>query len=228
MTTLFSLLLATTNRGKLVELRALLGDLPVLLVTSATVLPGRPPPIEDGATFKDNALIKVRSVAEAAMMVTLAEDSGLEVDAIGGRPGVRSARFAKEGATDAENNAALLKALEEIEDEQRSARFRCVAVLLDPWSETEPREFTAEGRCEGMIARQSSGAGGFGYDPLFIVKGYGRTMAELTEAEKNAVSHRARAIAALRPALEELIARRLAAARRISGASPASGPGEAR
>lgn len=227
MTPLFSLLLATTNRGKLVELRALLDDLPVQLVSSATVLPGRPAPIEDGATFKDNALIKAKSAAEEALMVTLAEDSGLEVDAIAGRPGIRSARFAKEGATDAENNAVLLKALEEIEDEQRSARFRCVAVLFDPWSDTEPREFTAEGRCEGMIARKSTGAGGFGYDPLFIVKGYGRTMAELTEEEKNVVSHRARAITALRPALEALIARRIAAAQRIADASPMGGPGEA-
>jgi XTP/dITP diphosphohydrolase len=228
MTPHFSLLLATTNRGKLIELRALLSDLPVELVTPATVLPGRPPPVEDGATFKDNALIKARAAADAAMMVTLAEDSGLEVDAIGGRPGVRSARFAKDGATDAENNAALLKALEEIEDEQRTARFRCVAVLLDPWSETEPREFSAEGRCEGLIARNSSGAGGFGYDPLFVVKGYGRTMAELSEEEKNAVSHRARAITALRPALEELIERRVAATRRIAFAFAADGPDEAR
>lgn len=227
MTPLFSLLLATSNRGKLVELRALLGDLPVQLVSSATVLPGRPAPLEDGVTFKDNALIKAKSAAEAALMVTLAEDSGLEVDAIGGRPGVRSARFAKEGATDAENNAVLLKALEEIEDEQRTARFRCVAVLFDPWSDTEPREVTAEGRCEGMIARKSTGAGGFGYDPLFIVKGYGRTMAELTEEEKNGISHRARAIAALRPALEALIARRIAATQRIADASPKGGPGEA-
>jgi XTP/dITP diphosphohydrolase len=226
MTPLFSLLLATTNRGKLVELRALLGDLPVQLVSSATVLPDRPPPIEDGATFTDNALIKAKAAAEAALMVTLAEDSGLEVDALAGRPGIRSARFAKEGATDAENNAVLLKALEEIEDDQRTARFRCVAVLIDPWSDTEPREFIAEGRCEGMIARKSSGAGGFGYDPLFIVKGYGRTMAELTEEEKNVVSHRARAITALRPAIEALIARRIAVTQRIAAAPKVGGSGE--
>jgi XTP/dITP diphosphohydrolase len=226
MTPLFSLLLATTNRGKLVELRALLGDLSVQLVSSATVLPDRPPPIEDGATFTDNALIKAKAAAEAALMVTLAEDSGLEVDALAGRPGIRSARFAKEGATDAENNAVLLKALEEIEDDQRTARFRCVAVLIDPWSDTEPREFIAEGRCEGMIARKSSGAGGFGYDPLFIVKGYGRTMAELTEEEKNVVSHRARAITALRPAIEALIARRIAVTQRIAAAPKVGGSGE--
>lgn len=225
MMPLFSVLLATSNRGKLSELCSLLGDLPVELVSSATVLPDRPPPAEDGATLEDNARIKAKAAAGAAMMVTLAEDSGLEVDALGGRPGVRSARFSKEGATDAENNAALLKALEEVEDEQRTARFRCVAMLIDPWAEPEPREFIAEGRCEGVIARQPSGAGGFGYDPLFIVKDIGRTMAELTEEEKNTVSHRARAIAALRPVLEELIARRIEAAERIAGsATGGAGP----
>ena len=216
MTSLFSLLLATTNRGKLVELRALLGDLPVELVSLATALPDKAPPVEDGATLEDNAFIKARAAATASMMVTLAEDSGLEVDALGGRPGVRSARFAKEGATDAENNATLLQALEEIEDPHRTARFRCVAVLIDPWSEGEARESKAEGRCEGQIARQPSGAGGFGYDPLFVVTDFGRTMAELTEDEKNAVSHRARAVGALRPALEAIVAQRLATVNRVA------------
>jgi XTP/dITP diphosphohydrolase len=228
MRPLFSLLLATSNRGKLNELSQLLGDLPVELVSFATVLPERPPPVEDGATLEDNARIKAKSAASAAMMITLAEDSGLEVDALGGRPGVRSARFASEGATDAENNAALLKALDEVEDEHRTARFRCVAMLIDPWGEPEPHEIVVEGRCEGMIARQPSGAGGFGYDPLFIVEGKGRTMAELTEEEKNEVSHRARAIAALRPALENLIARRLASSARIMGVDPSGGAGQPR
>jgi len=218
MTPTFTLLLATTNRGKIAEILSLLGDLPVEFVSLAQALPGRPPPVEDGATLEDNARIKARAAASKAMMVTLAEDSGLAVDALGGRPGVRSARFAGEGATDAENNAALLEALSEVDDDQRSARFRCVAVLLDPWSEPEARELVTEGRCEGVIARAPRDGGGFGYDPLFIVTGYGRTMAELTEQEKNAVSHRARAIQALRPALEGLIARRLAAAAKIAEA----------
>jgi XTP/dITP diphosphohydrolase len=214
---LFDLLLASTNRGKLVELRALLGDLPVELVPLTTALPGRPQATEDGVTFLDNARIKARAAVEVTMMVTLAEDAGLEVDALGGRPGVRSARFAGEGATDAENNAALLKALEEVEDDQRAARFRCVIVVIDPWGEGEAREIVAEGRCEGAIARQPRGGGGFGYDPLFVVDGFGRTMAELTDEEKNRTSHRARAVAAIRPALEDLIARRLAAADKIAG-----------
>lgn len=218
-TTSFSVLLATSNRGKLGELNALLGDLPVDLVPFSVALPDREPPVEDGATFEDNARIKARSGADAAMMVTIAEDTGLEVDALGGRPGVRSARFAKEGATDAENNAALLKALEEVEDDQRTARFRCVAMLIDPWGEPDEREIIAEGRLEGVIARVPRGGGGFGYDSLFLVDGYGRTLAELSEEEKNAVSHRARAIAGIRPALEALIARRIAAAAKISAAA---------
>src|SRR5262249_10147897 len=155
-------------------------------------------------------LIKARAAANETRLVTIADDSGLEIDALGGRPGVRSARFAKEGATDAENNAAVLKALEEGEASQRSARFRCVLALIDPWSEAAP--VLVEGRCEGRIASEPSGTGGFGYDPLFVVDGYGRTMADLTEAEKNVSSHRAKAVAALRPRLEDLLSARLAAA----------------
>jgi XTP/dITP diphosphohydrolase len=214
-TSLFELLLATHNRGKLVELRALLADVPVTLVSLETAFPGQPQAIEDGETFLDNARIKARAAAKASVMVTLAEDAGLEVDALGGRPGVRSARFAGEGATDAANNAALLEALREVEDEQRTARFRCVLVLIDPWAEGDQREIVVEGSCEGTIARAPRGGGGFGYDPLFVVAGSGRTMAELADEEKNRESHRARAVAALRPALADLIARRLAAASRI-------------
>lgn len=209
-----SILLATTNRGKISELTALLRDLPIELVPMSKVLPDLPPIIEDGATFEDNALIKARTAGDAAMMVTIAEDAGLEVDAIGGRPGVRSARFAKEGATDAENNAELLAALAEVEDDQRTARFRCVIVLRDPWNEKQP-EILGEGRCEGVIARQARGTGGFGYDPLFLVAGEGRTMAELSDEEKNTKSHRARAVLQIRPALEALIESRLSSVARV-------------
>ena len=217
MTPTFSLLLATSNRGKLAELTALLADLPIEVMSLAAALPGRPQAVEDGATLEDNARIKARAAATAAVMVTIGEDSGLEVDALGGRPGVRSARFAGEGATDAENNAALLAALDEVDGGQRAARFRTVMVLIDPWAEGELKELEVEGRCEGTIARAPSGTGGFGYDPLFLVTSAGRTMAELTEAEKNQVSHRAQAFAALRPALEDLIFRRIAQAARIAG-----------
>jgi XTP/dITP diphosphohydrolase len=213
---LFDLLLATHNRGKLTELRALLGGLPIELVPLASALPGKPQAVEDGHTFLENARAKASAAAAATMMVTLAEDAGLEVDALGGRPGVRSARYAGEGATDAENNAALLKALDEIDDDQRTARFRCVMVLVDPWGEGDAREFVAEGRCEGSIARAPRGGGGFGYDPLFVVASSGRTMAELDDDEKNRVSHRARAMEALLPVLEERIARRRVAAESIA------------
>ena len=217
MTPAFNLLLATSNRGKLAELTALLADLPIEVMSLAAALPGRPQAVEDGATLEDNARIKARAAASAAVMVTIGEDSGLEVDALGGRPGVRSARFASEGATDAENNAALLAALDEVDGGQRAARFRTVMVLIDPWAEGELKELVVEGRCEGTIARAPSGTGGFGYDPLFLVTGAGRTMAELTEAEKNQVSHRAQAFAALRPALENLVFRRIAQAAHIAG-----------
>jgi XTP/dITP diphosphohydrolase len=214
---LFEVLLATSNRGKLAELRALLAEEPVEVVSLATALPGKPQAVEDGATYLDNALIKARAASAATGMVTIAEDAGLDVDALGGRPGVRSARFASEGATDAENNALLLREMSEVEDEARTARFRCVAVLVDPWAEGEARETVAEGTCEGVIARAPRGGGGFGYDPLFLVDGLGRTMAELGEDEKNRISHRARAMQALLPALRALVARRRADVARASG-----------
>jgi len=219
----FSLLVATTNRGKLTELRSLLGDLPLEILSLPDVLPGRPPVLENGKTFEDNALIKARSAASEAMMVTLAEDSGLEVDALGGEPGVRSARYAREGATDAENNEKLLAALEHVDDDQRQARFRCVMALLDPSSGGPP--VVTEGRCEGQIGRYARGTGGFGYDPLFVVEGFGRTMAELGEDEKNSVSHRGKATRALRPALEALVARRLGEARRVPQQAASASPG---
>lgn len=210
MTPPFGLLLATTNRGKVAELVALFGDVGVTLVPMSS-LPGKHPvPVEDGETFLDNALLKAHAAAQRTGMVTIAEDSGLEVDALGGRPGVRSARFAKEDATDAENNALLLQSLEEVDDDQRTARFRCTMVLVDPWSTADP--FVVEGRCEGRIERAPRGAGGFGYDPLFLVEGEGVTMAELPEHRKNEVSHRARAAAAMRPYLMALAQERARAA----------------
>jgi XTP/dITP diphosphohydrolase len=206
-----SLVVATSNRGKLEEFRALLAGLPVRVHTMEEACAKVPTIIEDGATFEANALKKARAVAAASMMLTLADDSGLEVDALGGAPGPRSARFAHARATDAENNAALLAALGALPDSVRShplaARFRCVLALIDPYA-NEPDPIVVEGRCEGTLTRTPRGSGGFGYDPLFVVDGAEKTMAELTEAEKNSLSHRARAFAALRPVLERVIARR--------------------
>jgi XTP/dITP diphosphohydrolase len=226
------LVVATHNRGKLEELRALLADLPLEVHGVGELLADPPLVVEDGATFAENALKKARAVARATNMLSLADDSGLEVDALGGRPGVRSARFAHERATDAENNAALLAALEALvpsadpaaSDADRvwmiiagerglTARFRCVLALVDPFAAGAPS--MVEGACEGAITRTPRGSGGFGYDPLFVVRDEGKTMAELGADAKNRVSHRARAFAALRPVLERVLAERADAVARL-------------
>lgn len=214
---LMTLVLATHNPGKLAELRAMLRELPVDVVSVTDVVPAFAPPVEDGETFEANAYKKARAVAEATQMVTLADDSGLVVDALGGRPGVRSARFAREGATDAENNAALLEALTEVDEAQRTARFRCVIALVDPYADLDKPIF-AEGRCEGVIASGPRGESGFGYDPLFVVTGLDRTYAELDHDEKNKLSHRGKAVAALFPHVEALVKARIDEAQRaLSG-----------
>jgi XTP/dITP diphosphohydrolase len=206
-----SLVIATSNRGKLEEFRALLAGLPVRVHTIEEACAKVPTIVEDGATFADNAVKKARAVAAASMMLTLADDSGLEVDALAGAPGTRSARFAHARATDAENNAALLAALSALPDavgtRPLSARFRCVLAIIDPYA-SDPGPIVVEGRCEGTLTRTPRGSGGFGYDPLFVVDGADKTMAELTEAEKNTLSHRARAFTALRPVLAKIIAQR--------------------
>jgi XTP/dITP diphosphohydrolase len=213
-----TLVVATGNRGKLEELRALLSGLPVEVKAVADVM-GEPPQVEeDGETFTDNAIKKAREVSRATMMLTLADDSGLEVDALGGRPGVRSARFAHARATDAENNAALLTALDALGDPPVSgsfpARFRCVLALVDPYTDGGKAQ-TIEGVCPGSITRTARGSGGFGYDPLFVVGGTEQTMAELPDDEKNRISHRARAFAALRPLLERVLRERADQAARV-------------
>ena len=194
----------------------MLADLAVDVRSIAEVLSDPPAVVEDGASFADNAIKKARAMAEATLMLSLADDSGLEVDLLGGRPGVRSARFAHERASDAENNAALLAALDAARtasgdsvaegfgaDELR-ARFRCVLVLIDPFTGGgEPR--VVEGVCEGSITRAPRGSGGFGYDPLFVVAGTGKTLAELDPEAKNRVSHRGAAFSALRPVLEQVL-----------------------
>ncbi len=213
------LVVASTNRGKLDELRALLEDLPVSIVSVADTCPSLGEIEEDGDTFEENALKKARIVANATMMLTLADDSGLEVEALGGRPGVRSARFAHERATDAQNKAALLEALrsQNLESSNPCARFRCVLVLIDPYApRAEP--ILVEGCCQGTITSIARGSGGFGYDPLFVVDSMGKTMAELSNDEKNRLSHRAVAVQALRPLLERVLQSREAEIERISSA----------
>lgn len=211
-----SLVLATNNPGKLSEFRVLLADLPVDLFALDEIAPELAPVVEDGATFDDNAVKKARAFAEATLMLTLADDSGLEVKALGGAPGVRSARFAGEHATDAENNAALLRALEEVSHDERLARFRCILCLVDPWAPGGAATTTVQGTCEGRIALSPKGAGGFGYDPLFLVGDGDRTIAELSDQEKNAISHRARAVQELRNRIAMLFEERVKTTERVA------------
>jgi XTP/dITP diphosphohydrolase len=199
------LLLASGNPGKLRELRAILEGLPVELVGLAEAGAGEPPEVtETGATFLDNALEKARAYAAWSGLAAVADDSGLEVDALGGAPGVRSARYAGEGAGDRANLDKLLAELDGVPPERRSARFRCAAVLLDP----KLGEWHAEGTWEGRLLAAPRGSGGFGYDPVFVPDGWDRTSAEVDQATKDAASHRGRAFRALRPAIEAWAATR--------------------
>ena len=190
--------LASANPGKLRELTALLAPAGFELVSQAAL--GIDPVPETGATFLDNALLKARHAAHRARLPALADDSGIEVDALGGRPGVWSARYAGEGASDAANLARLLEELEGVPEPRRTARYRCVVVLVR--TTDDPAPLIGEGTWEGRIARTPRGSGGFGYDPAFVPAGERRTAAELSPEEKNRVSHRAQALAALVAALE--------------------------
>lgn len=195
--------MATNNRGKLEELRSLSLCHEAEWVTVKDVLGMPLSVVEDGETFDQNALKKAEAACRATGCWALADDSGLEVDALALLPGVHSARYAGEGATDEQNNQKLLDALRGVPDHQRTARFRCVLALCFPSGEPP---LLCSGVCEGIIGRAPRGEGGFGYDPLFVVEGVcGRTMAELPTAEKNQLSHRARAMAVLGPALRELL-----------------------
>jgi len=187
------LLVATNNRGKVREYEELLAALPCEVAFPAQE--GIALEVEEsGATFEENARLKALAYARASGLPTLADDSGLEVDALGGAPGVRSARYAGPGASDSGRCQKLLDALASVPEGQRTARFRCVVALA--WPDGTVR--TAEGRCEGQIGWAPRGEHGFGYDPVFIVGGFcGQTMAELVPEVKNRISHRARAVQAM-------------------------------
>jgi XTP/dITP diphosphohydrolase len=194
------LLLASNNPGKLKEIQALLQDFKLELVTPAQL--GLDLEVEEkGESYSENAALKGLAYARATGLLTLADDSGLEVDILGGLPGVHSHRFAPQaGATDADRRAYLLKRLQ-VQPSPWLARFRCVIALATPEGEVH----FAEGVCPGEIIPEERGSNGFGYDPLFLIPELGRTMAELNLAEKNHLSHRARAVYAARPILEELL-----------------------
>jgi XTP/dITP diphosphohydrolase len=187
-------LAATKNRGKLGEISQILGASGITVVSPKDI--GLDLDVgEDGLTFEENAVAKALAWHRASGLPCLADDSGLCVDALGGRPGVYSARFAGVGAGDRENYELLLGLMEGVRN--RSARFVCVVAL----ALAEDRVITAQGRCEGVILTGPVGEGGFGYDPVFLDPASGRTFAQLTDAEKNAISHRKRALAALQEKL---------------------------
>ena len=170
-------------------------------ILSLRDLPPLPPVEEDGNTFLENALKKARIVAQHADRLTIADDSGLEVAYLKGDPGVRSARFAGGDASDADNNRRLLQCLKGVPPSQRGAVFRCVIAVVDP----QGKETWVEGTCEGTIGEKARGVEGFGYDPLFIIPALGRTLAELPLEEKNRISHRGKALTALKGVLSDFL-----------------------
>jgi len=187
-------IVATGNRGKLAEIRAALGFAGLVFVTAEDLGAGGLAVEETGTTFEQNARLKAHAYRDAFGMSALADDSGLEADALAGEPGVYSSRYSGADATDADNNVKLLAALEGVPAAARTARFRSVIVLAD----ADGTETVAAGACEGTIGFEPRGDGGFGYDPLFLPDAVpGRTMAELDMAEKNAISHRGAALRAL-------------------------------
>lgn len=194
------LVVATRNKGKLKEIQTLL-SYPGLEIISLSEFPGCPEVIEDGESYLDNARKKACAVAQHCGAWALADDSGLEVDALGGLPGVRSARYAGESANDEQNNQKLLEAMVGMEGNRRSARFRCVLVLRHP----DGRELSSEGELRGHIGDSIRGQHGFGYDPIFIPEGKSQSLAEISAAEKNLISHRRNALERLQVILQKLV-----------------------
>jgi XTP/dITP diphosphohydrolase len=185
-----SLLIATSNRGKLKEFNEILSTLPIRLL-NLTDFPDIASVSEDGKTFVENALLKASGYARQAGIITLADDSGLEVDAMGGAPGIYSARYAGENAPDLERNNKLLTALAGLRDDERTARFVCALALVDG---SGAALFATTGICEGRITTFPRGGRGFGYDPLFVPSGYVQTFGELDESVKDRISHRGKAL----------------------------------
>ncbi|MEN6416638.1 MAG: XTP/dITP diphosphatase [Armatimonadota bacterium] len=180
-------MIATKNAGKAKEMAEILSDLPYEVV-SLSAYPDAPDVEETGSTFVENAIIKATAYAQYTGELTLADDSGLEVDALGGAPGVYSSRFAP---SDPERIAKLLDLMKDVPDKDRTARFKCAVAIAEPTGSVR----TCEGKIEGTIARDARGSNGFGYDPVFVVTETGRRMAELESGEKNSISHRGRALA---------------------------------
>ncbi|MEP7059985.1 MAG: RdgB/HAM1 family non-canonical purine NTP pyrophosphatase [Actinomycetota bacterium] len=190
--------IASHNEHKLRELARICTDWPTTWVTVQTQDPSRFPDVEEtGETYLENALLKARAVAEALGVPAMSDDSGIEVDALGGKPGPRSARYAGEHASDEDNLTALMQAIRGVPRGGRTARYRCVAAIA--WPEGE--EVYAEGDCEGDLIAKRSGERGFGYDPIFVPNGWDVTMADLSDQQKDRISHRGKAFRALRDLL---------------------------
>jgi XTP/dITP diphosphohydrolase len=186
--------IASRNAHKLRELARICADWPVAWITVENHDAGVFPAVEEtGETYLDNALLKARAVAGSLGLPAIADDSGIEVDALGGKPGPRSARYAGEHATDQENLQLLIRALKGIPGAGRTARYRCVAALAFP----DGRELHADGRCDGTLVARGRGDRGFGYDPIFVPEGWEETMAEIDDEQKDRISHRGRAFRAL-------------------------------
>ncbi len=193
-------MIATRNKGKIRELKELLADFG-LDILSLDQFPQVREIVEDGNTFFENAMKKAKTVAEKTGLMAIADDSGLEVDALKGAPGVYSARYAGEDATDEQNYLKLLNEMKDVPTEKRGAQFRCVIVAYRP----DGKWVSAEGVCRGRITSSPRGEQGFGYDPVFVPEGDIRTMAELTRDEKNRISHRGKALEMLKKKIGELI-----------------------
>lgn len=196
---MLEIVLATRNRDKVREIKKILNGISARLL-SLEDFPGCPKVVEDGETLEANAKKKALVVSQYTKKLSLAEDTGLEVEALSGAPGIHSARFAGDNCTYEDNNKKLLKLMEKLSLGERRAKFRCVAALARP----EGGVVTCEGVCEGMIAFEMKGKSGFGYDPLFLLPEYGKTFAELGEEMKNKISHRARALGKMKEIINNL------------------------
>jgi XTP/dITP diphosphohydrolase len=192
-----NLAIASRNPGKIREILAICSDWPVEWLTAETHTGGWPDVAETGETYLDNALLKARAVSRAVGVPAIADDSGIEVDALDGAPGLRSARFAGDGATDERNLRKLIDAITDVPPAERTARYRCIAVMAS--GDDEPA--WAEETCDGTLVLEPRGEGGFGYDPIFVPQGERRTMAELSPEQKDDISHRGKAFRALRDLL---------------------------
>jgi XTP/dITP diphosphohydrolase len=195
------IVLASRNKGKIQEIKELLAALP-LEVTGLEMFPGAPDVAETGKTFRENAVLKAREIGGFTHELTMADDSGLEVDCLNGAPGVYSARYGEKGWDDRRRYEYLLRNMAQVPHHRRNARFRCVVAVYDPVNDTL---ITGDGKIEGVILTEPKGSRGFGYDPVFYIPEKGRTMAELSDDEKNAISHRGKAIRDIIPKLNAML-----------------------